>query len=220
MDQNWGTGKLNFWRAGATPVRPVRAIKGKEGQDAKEVKKGAVKEKKTVRFADEDERRKRRGDGDEMRRDQAIYQETVGADIDGERAASADSDRRESRDTGGSSASNEAAPGATSEGQDEEDREEMDEGRTPIAMTVPEGPSINEREEHELTHIPFRSWCEHCVKGRARSKAHRRRNPEIKREELSKVTRVYMDFYYNGIREKEEEREEEKGREGHGTSTG
>ena len=122
MGKGWGTGRINFWRAGATPVRPVRAIKGKEGQeqDAKEVKKGAMKEKKTVRFSEEDERRKRRGDGDEMRRDQAIYQETVGADIDGERVASADSDRRESRDTGGSRASTEAAPGAP-----EEDEEEM-----------------------------------------------------------------------------------------------
>ena len=63
-----------------------------------------------------------------------------------------------------------------------------------MAMPVPEGPSNQEREEHELAHIPFRSWCEHCVKGRARSRAHKRRNQEIKREELKKVTRIYMDF--------------------------
>ena len=158
MDQNWGTRKFDFWWAGATPVRPVRAIKGKEGneRDAKEVNKGAVKEKKTVRFAGEDEQEKRRGDGEEMRRDQAVYQETVGADIDRERAASEDSERRESRNTGGSRGSSEAAPGAPKEDRGEEDEEEMDEGRTPVAMTVPEGPSNNEREEHELTHIPFR----------------------------------------------------------------
>merc|ERR1712077_100698 len=87
----------------------------------------------------------------------------------------------------------------------------MDEGRTPVAMPVPDGPSNHEREEHELTHIPFRSWCEHCVKGRARSRAHKRRNPETKKEELSRATRVYMDFYYNGIGEEEEEREEAEG---------
>ena len=23
-----------------------------------------------------------------------------------------------------------------------------------------------EKEEHELTHIPYRSWCEQCIKGR------------------------------------------------------
>ena len=45
----------NFWRAGAAPVRPVRAIRGKEGseQDTKEVKKSAVKEKKIVRFKED-----------------------------------------------------------------------------------------------------------------------------------------------------------------------
>ena len=78
-------------------------------------------------------------------------------------------------------------------------------------MTSPEGPSKQERETHNLTHIPFRSWCEHCVKGRARKRAHKRRNPEVKKEELKRATRVYMDFYYNGIGEKEEEREEEEG---------
>ena len=48
----------------------------------------------------------------------------------------------------------------------------MDEGRTPIAMPVPDGPSIHEREEHELTHIPFRSWCRACVRGRAKAQPH------------------------------------------------
>ena len=27
-------------------------------------------------------------------------------------------------------------------------------------------PSQKEVEEHERTHLPFRSWCEHCVKGK------------------------------------------------------
>ena len=73
-------------------------------------------------------------------------------------------------------------------------------------MDSPEGPSKQERETHNLTHIPFRSWCEHCVKGRARKRAHKRRDPEIKKEELKRATRVYMDFYYNGIGQKEKER--------------
>ena len=41
------------------------------------------------------------------------------------------------------------------------------------------------------------------MKGRARKRAHKRRNPEVKKEELKRATRVYMDFYYNGIGEKE-----------------
>ena len=36
-------------------------------------------------------------------------------------------------------------------------------------------PSRQEVQEHELTHIPCRSWCVHCVRGAGRSAAHRRR---------------------------------------------
>ena len=69
-----------------------------------------------------------------------------------------DATERESRDTGGSSASNRSA-------EDKEDGhdDEFEEGREPKELTSPEGPSIQERETHNLTHIPYRSWCEHCV---------------------------------------------------------
>ena len=30
-------------------------------------------------------------------------------------------------------------------------------------------PSIKEVEDHERTHLPYRSWCKHCVRGRAKS---------------------------------------------------
>ena len=139
MDKTRRTGEFDFWRAGAAPVRPVRAIKGREGneQSAKEVKKSTTKEKRTVRFSEGDEQRKGRGDGHEMRRDQEQYQEAARADTDGERDAREDADRRDSRDTGGSSARDETLPGAPNEDRGEEDKEEMDEGRTPVAMTVP-----------------------------------------------------------------------------------
>merc|ERR1711978_633884 len=89
--------------------------------------------------------------------------------------------------------------------------EETEEEKAPNAMTVPEGPSRQEREAHNLTHIPFRDWCEHCVRARARRRAHKRRKKELKKEELQRVTRIYMDFYYNGIGEEEEEKEEREG---------
>ena len=48
---------------------------------------------------------------------------------------------------------------------DEEEREievEMDAGnRKPKKMQDPKMPSQAEIEEHELTHLPFRSWCRH-----------------------------------------------------------
>ena len=35
-------------------------------------------------------------------------------------------------------------------------------------------PSAREVKEHMITHVPFRSWCEHCVRGRAVNEAHPR----------------------------------------------
>ena len=37
----------------------------------------------------------------------------------------------------------------------------------------PVAPSRAEREEHERTHIPYRDWCECCVRGRGQEDAHR-----------------------------------------------
>ena len=34
-------------------------------------------------------------------------------------------------------------------------------------------PTQVEREEHERTHVPYRSWCRHCVAARASNSAHR-----------------------------------------------
>ena len=40
---------------------------------------------------------------------------------------------------------------------------------------VPEAPSEREKREHQLTHLPYRPWCESCVAAKARDSAHRRR---------------------------------------------
>ena len=43
----------------------------------------------------------------------------------------------------------------------------------PSIPTAPYIPARQERLEHEVTHVPYRSWREHCVKGKARSTPHR-----------------------------------------------
>ena len=48
-----------------------------------------------------------------------------------------------------------------------------EEGATARGVTVPIRPSQEEVNKHMLTHIPFRSWCPHCVKGKAVDKRHR-----------------------------------------------
>jgi hypothetical protein len=38
----------------------------------------------------------------------------------------------------------------------------------PRQLSVPKEPTEQERQEHELTHLPFRSWCELCVKSKSK----------------------------------------------------
>ena len=37
----------------------------------------------------------------------------------------------------------------------------------------PDEPTPQEREEHEMLHEPYRSWCPECVDGRGKSDAHK-----------------------------------------------
>ena len=39
-------------------------------------------------------------------------------------------------------------------------------------------PSDQKREEHKMTHLPFRSWCRHCIMGRGREEDCRRTTEE------------------------------------------
>ncbi|OLP95901.1 hypothetical protein AK812_SmicGene21924 [Symbiodinium microadriaticum] len=40
--------------------------------------------------------------------------------------------------------------------------------RTPKTLRAPRAPTEQEREEHNLTHLPFRSWCHICVQAKSR----------------------------------------------------
>ena len=39
-------------------------------------------------------------------------------------------------------------------------------------MNSPIKPSREEVETHNLTHLPYRNWCRHCVRGRGKESAH------------------------------------------------
>ena len=43
-------------------------------------------------------------------------------------------------------------------------------------------PSLRVRKLHELTHLPFREWCPHCVACKSRADQHRRSEPEVTAE--------------------------------------
>ena len=52
---------------------------------------------------------------------------------------------------------------------EEPEREEKIE---PRVVRAPRVPTQEERDAHEATHIPHEEWCEICVAGRGRNKAH------------------------------------------------
>ena len=41
-------------------------------------------------------------------------------------------------------------------------------------IKVAQMPTQEEVEQHMVTHLPFRSWCVHCVKGKAKAQGHNR----------------------------------------------
>ena len=60
--------------------------------------------------------------------------------------------------------------GLSQSGETEGEVEE--EGRTAVGRKRPNIPTTIEQEEHARTHCPYRSWCRHCVKSRARNSPH------------------------------------------------
>ena len=55
----------------------------------------------------------------------------------------------------------------------EREEEEHNEAVQPRVRTSPKQPSAAEVEDHMVTHLPFREWCPHCVKGKSGSRPHR-----------------------------------------------
>ena len=82
---------------------------------------------------------------------------------------------------------------ATEEGEDAGRGEEGEEGRVPRTIPVPVSVTKAERQEHELTHTPYRSWCEHCVRCRGRNSQHRKKEKD---EQKSNVPRVAFDYFF------------------------
>ena len=64
-------------------------------------------------------------------------------------------------------------------------------------IKAPQQPTEQERKEHNLTHLPYRSWCSICVESKARANNH----PQQK---TSKLPVVQCDFaYIKGIHDKQ-----------------
>ena len=84
--------------------------------------------------------------------------------------------------------------------------------RTP---KVEEKPSEEEVEHHNVTHIPYRSWCKHCIMGKGKTRDHKRL--KSRRRGMTTISMDYG-FMSNTRNEDDEELEaspkEEQGQEG------
>ena len=74
--------------------------------------------------------------------------------------------------------------GSAEEDEREEDKEEGDEARASVGKRSPKDPTRKQREDHERMHMPYRSWCEDCVRSRARNAPHHKQAPEDPLEEI------------------------------------
>ena len=59
--------------------------------------------------------------------------------------------------------------------EDIECEEEGEEAREAVVLRDPGSPTPQEVEQHNVTHLPFRSWCSHCVNGKAKDRHHKKR---------------------------------------------
>ena len=57
-------------------------------------------------------------------------------------------------------------------------------------LKSPDQPTPQERAEHNLTHLPFRSWCKQCIQNKSKSDAHPRQ------QRNSKAPVIQFDFCY------------------------
>ena len=86
----------------------------------------------------------------------------------------------------------------------EELDQDIEEARMPKTPHNPGKPTRKEIEDHLPLHWPFRSWCRHCVLGRAVSSPHRART-EVDREfARERIPTISMDHCFLGSAEDEE----------------
>ena len=79
----------------------------------------------------------------------------------------------------------------------------VEEGEECIPVKVlpsPSPPSRQEMLEHNLTHWPFRSWCRHCVAGKAKASKHSSSGAMSE----SEIPIISMDYAFMGDKDTED----------------
>ena len=79
---------------------------------------------------------------------------------------------------------------------DESGEEERAGERVPRRVQDPRLPTREEIEQHNLTHLPFRSWCLHCLRGKGEANPHH----QAERDDGA-IPEVHMDYCFLGGKE-------------------
>ncbi len=104
----------------------------------------------------------------------------------------------------GSEEEDEERPEEKDRREDEDENEEKDDkgderhgGGSSVGkpLPVPKTPSRQEFEQHMLSHIPYRSWCVHCVAGKSTGQGHRKIEGDWRNAGYDMVV---MDYCYAG----------------------
>ena len=78
-------------------------------------------------------------------------------------------------------------------GREEPDEWEEFGNRKVVRKHDPRQPSRQEKEEHEMTHLPLRNWCRHCIMERGREEDCRKTM-----EDERQVPEVHLDYMFMG----------------------
>ena len=79
-----------------------------------------------------------------------------------------------------------------------------EEGTVPRGLRKPHLVNKKERDEHERTHLPYRDWCDVCVRTRGLKAAHRQRS-QGEKEEHGLVPRLAMDYFFMSEKDRAED---------------
>ena len=85
-------------------------------------------------------------------------------------------------------------PRAEEEKLEDEDmmEEDQEEARKMKAHSTPRAPTYEEWKAHRILHLPYRSWCAHCVRGKKNNPAHKRIKDDGLRRGVPVVSFDYM----------------------------
>ena len=79
--------------------------------------------------------------------------------------------------------------------EEEEEEEDEEHGqRKTKRLLDPRLPSSEEVRQHNLTHLPYRNWCPHCVRGRGKEMDHKKK----KNDDEQEIPEYHMDYCFPG----------------------